>query len=414
MALFRSAFIVAFSVVASAAGAGTEAFVAWGCVYFSALYTVIVFAVWWLRRRAPIPWQRPCALLVDIIVISGVIASYGYTASGVKDCYYVIIFAAGMWFRMTGAVLVGLVTALAYVSAYSYASGISLLSLSLSSAVQLLYDSGAIFMPAAGFVMGMLFTAYARELQRLAEIEHEIELARRLQDYLLPPTPPTVRGWEIAVGMKRARQVGGDFYTFCPFRDDSVLLALADMAGKSVHGLVHLSLLHSHLAAVAEVASDLASVANEVNRRAYPQLQPYSYAAVVLIALSPDNDEVEFVNCGHLPPIIVAPDSTVMELTTDDPIIGARKNHVYTQRRARVQPGAVLVCYTDGLVETRNSSGEVFGEERLRHLIVQHAGLPAQRVCEAVLARVAEFGPEGPNDDQTVVVLRRLAPDEGV
>ncbi len=404
LALFRSAFVVAFSVTASASGTGREAMVAWTGVGLGVAYTLVVFAVWW-RQRAPVVCQRPASLLVDIILVSSIIASYGYAGSGVKDCYYVIIFAAGMWFRLAGAVIVGVLACAAYVFAYGYGTG---LSLSPASAVRVIYESGAIFMPAAGFIMGVLFTAYAREMHRLAEIDHEIDLARRLQDDLLPPSPPELPGWEIAAAMKRARQVGGDLYTFHTYPDGSVLLAMADMAGKSVHGLVHLSLLHSHLRAAVEVTEDLASLAQELNVRAYPELQPDSYAAAVLVRVPPDGGEISYVNCGHLPPLVVTGSGEEpVPLSTGDPIIGAERDHVYREERALVEPGALLVCYTDGLVETRSATGQMYGEERMRRFVREHAHLSPEEMCRALLAQVAEFSEASPHDDQTVVVLRR-------
>lgn len=376
---------------------------AWTGVGLGVAYTLAVFAVWW-RRRAPVACQRPGSLLVDIILVSSIIASYGYAAAGVKDCYYVVIFAAGMWYHLGGAVIVGLLACAAYVFAYGYGTG---LSLSPASAVRLVYESGAVFMPAAGFIMGVLFTAYAREMHRLAEIDHEIDLARRLQDDLLPSSPPQLPGWEIAASMKRARQVGGDFYTFHTYPDGSVLLAMVDMAGRSVHGLVHLSLLHSHLRAAVEVTHDLASLARELNLRAYPELQPDSYAAAVLVRVPPDGREVHYVNCGHLPPLVVASGGEPLPLSTGDPIIGADRDHIYREEQAQVHPGALLVCYTDGLVETRNGAGQMYGEERMRRFVREHAHLSAEEMCRGLLAQVAEFGEERPHDDQTVVVLRR-------
>jgi len=340
-------------------------------------------------------------------MVSSVIASYGNDASGVKDCYYIIIFAAGMWYRQSGALITGLVSTAAFVFAYAYGTGNAL---SLTASVGILYDSGAVFMPAAGFIVSVLFMAYDRELRRLAEIDHEIDLARRLQDHLLPDTAPCLAGWEIAGTMKRARKVGGDFYAFHLFGDGSIMLVLADMAGKSVHGLVHLSLLHSELTTAAAKTQDLASVAREANARVYPELHPDSYAAVVLLRIWPDADEVEYVNCGHLPPLLLRPDGSLTELATGDPIIGVKVDHEYRAGRVCVPPGAVLICYTDGLVEIRNSAGEMLGEQRMRDFLGELTNLPADAACRELLRHINEFSSEPPLDDQTVVVLRRLQP----
>ncbi len=405
-AFFRTGFIIAFAALATAAGPFREAPVAWAGVILAAVYSVLMVLIARLFRP-PLTWQRFFSLLVDIIMVSCVIASYGFAASGIKDCYYIIIFAAGMWFQAFGAFVVGLMSAIAFVIAYSTGTGITI---SQSSLISLLWGEGAIFMPIAGVIMGFLFKAYATELQQLAEIEHEIALARRLQDRMLPSVPPSLRGWEIAAQMRRAGQVGGDFYAFHTFDDGSTLIALADMAGRSVHGLVHLSLIHSHLLTIAAQTRDLATLADELNRRAYPQLQPDSYAAAVFVCVGPNSDTVRFVNCGHLPPLLILPnEGEVTELSTGDPIIGAQFDYSYREATVHAPPGALLVCYTDGLVEQRNRVGEMFGEERLRRFLLAHSSLSPSELCAALLAEVERFsGARTPSDDQTLVILRRL------
>ncbi|MCD6350878.1 MAG: SpoIIE family protein phosphatase, partial [Armatimonadetes bacterium] len=339
LALVRTAFIVAFTVLASAVGAEFwETVPAWAGVVLAACFTIVYFLIWW-KRRAPMPVMRALTLVVDLLMISGVIASFGYDASGVKDCYYVVIFAAGMWFRLPGAIALGCLSAVAYIVAYTYGTGSSF---SAGTAVALLWGNGALVFPIAGGIMGYLFNAYAAEMRKLAEIEHEIDLARSLQDAMLPADRPQVSGWQIAAAMKRAREVGGDLYVFHRYPDGKLLLAVADMAGKSVYGLVHLSLLHSHLLAAARASTDLAGLARELNRRAYPELQPDSYAAVVLLLVAPNSGEVAYVNCGHLPPVAVSPDGELQVLATGDPIIGATSDPEYHVERLVLGEGSLV------------------------------------------------------------------------
>lgn len=404
--LVRIGFIVAFAILVNAGGATYHTRLAWIGVGLAAVYTATVVLV---CRRWPttLRRQRLGSIFIDIIMLSLVIANFGFAASGLKDLYYVVIFAAGMWYRWLGAVTVGCTTALAYVVAYSAGTGVAL---SPADALRLMWDTGALVMPIAGFIMGWLFKAYSTELQRLGEIEHEIGLARRLQDQLLPPTPPRVPGWEIGVVMRRAREVGGDLYAFHTFSDGSLLLALADMAGRSVYGLVHLSLIHSHIIAAASTTQDLGRLAAEVNQRAYPELQPDSYAAAVLIRLQPNADELAYANCGHLPPLLVdANADSAVQLHTGDPVIGAELEHQYREERLKARAGTVIVCYTDGIVEARDPAGETFGEERLAEFVIAHKTLSPQEMCSALIQHVQAFaGTDAPTDDQTVIVIRRL------
>ncbi len=400
----RSAFIVVYSLAASRSGYSYELSPAWLGVTIAAIYSVAVGIIWWRRRN--IPWQRPFSLLVDIIMVSGVVATHGMTVAGVKDIFYLIIFAAAMWYHSAGALIVATVSLVAYCCALCLGTG---LSLSVTNALSFAFGTGAIVMPLVGFVVGLLFRAYATDLTRLAEIEHEIGLARHLQQNLLPDTIPDIPGWSIAAVMRPARQVGGDMYAFHHLPDGSVMFVVADMAGKSVYGLVHLSLIHSHIRAAASSSSQLPAIVDELNRSAYPELQPDSYAAAVFIKFRPNDATVEYVNCGHLPPLLILPGSGQPQpLFTGDPIIGADYNHHYTQGTVNAPPGAIIVCYTDGLTEARSPDGEMFGEERLQRFIVRNATLPPAELCHALLDEVARFTAGAMDDDQTVAVFKRL------
>ncbi|MBC7289307.1 MAG: serine/threonine-protein phosphatase, partial [Armatimonadetes bacterium] len=382
----RAAFIAVFSVAANRAAQGIYFNPAWAGVILASLYSIVVAAVWW-RRKAALAWLRPFSLLVDIIMLSGVVATYGAVASGVKDLYYLVIFAAAMWYYWWGAVVAAATAAMAFVISYCHGTG---LSVNFPNALSVAYTSGAALMPLVGYVAGLLFHAHSRDVTRLAEIEHEISLARRLQQNLLPRSTPDVPGWEIASDLRPARQVGGDMYCFPPLPDGSSLIVIADVAGKSVSGLMYLSLVHSHLRTIASTTSDLADIVGELNRRAYAELQPDSYVAAVFIKIRPGSSTVAYVNCGHLPPLVVRPGSGRAEmLGTDDPIIGASYNHVYREGRTEVPPGGLVLCYTDGIVEARNRSGEMYGEERLRRFAVQKAHLPPADLCRALLEEVA-------------------------
>ena len=403
--LVRTAFIVVYVIVASAAGYGFALTPAWVGVTMAAVYSLVVAFIWW--RQRDIPWQRPFSLLVDIIMVSGVAATHGMAAAGVKDVFYLIIFAAGMWYHSVGAVAAASVSLVAYSCALCHASG---LSMTMENALSIAFATGAIVMPLVGFVVGVLFRVYAGELLRLAEIEHEIGLARRLQENLLPDRLPEIPGWSLCAVMRPAREVGGDMYSFHRLSDGCVMFAVADMAGKSVYGLVHLSLIHSHLRAAASASADLTAIVNELSRRAYPELQPDSYAAAVFVKFRPNQGEIEYVNCGHPPPLIVTPGSGKPQpLATGEPIIGATLEHNYSSATAIVPPGGLLVCYTDGLIEARSPEGEMFGEERLHRFVVRHAHLEPGALCHALLDEVARFTAGAMEDDMTVAVFKRSA-----
>jgi sigma-B regulation protein RsbU (phosphoserine phosphatase) len=340
-------------------------------------------------------------------MITGVVATYDVMALRVKDVYYLVIFAGGMWYQAPGALVTAVLATVAYVIGYSLGAD---LPLTPASALHTAYDSGAFFMPAVGYAVGVLFKAYSRDLLRLAEMDHEIGLARTLQDQLVPTVVPPLPGWDISYCMGRAREVGGDMYDFVTLPDGSLLVTILDMAGKSVYGLVHLSLLHSQLHDVASRNDNLGDLVTELARRAYPELQPDSYAAGVFLKLTPGSGRVECVNCGHLSPLILTPGAAEpADLSPGQPIIGAYEAYQYRPKDLAIPTGGAIVCYTDGLVEARNGKGSFYGEERLRKTVTENANLPPGTLCSAMLEDVRRFVGRTAADDQTVLVLRRAA-----
>lgn len=411
-ALIRTAFIIAFIASRSMAGVSPDVPPAMdGLIVIAAVYNVIL--LWCYLRSYALPGQRVIALVFDLLLVTGAITTFSSStrfADAGRDLfglYYLVVITAAIWFRRAGAVITALLAiVLASLAPWLLHGYVEPRALMLSGAKAPLLLLVAV-------VAGYLVRARDAEHRVAVELGQELRLARSLQRAMLPRDIPQVDGYDIGLTFQPARLVGGDFYGLRLLDDGRLLIVLADMAGKSVYGLVHLSLVHSHLQAAADAGLSPAEVAAEVNRNTFAALQPESYAAMFVATLDLDSGTLRFANCGHVPPWYVPAKAaeTPRKLATGGIVVGAVKDPHYSDGSVVLEPGDLLVCYSDGLSEVRNRRREEFGEERILQVVTSHAAESAQAVVDRIMEAALGFAPVG-QDDVTVLVVKRTANDD--
>ena len=394
-----------------------------------------IFAVFVAVRHGQLlPFQRPLTLVIDLVLVTVAMHSFGPQGRSLFQVYYIIVVIGAIWFQLAGAITVALGAIVLYVvMPLALVPGMS--SPSLADVLADLAVRGAPLLLLIALVTGYLVRTLNREMQARAEFEQEMRLARTVQDSLLPAALPVVPGYQVALRFQPARSIGGDFYDLARLPGGRYLILLGDMPGKSAYGLVHLSLIHSHTRAAALDGLPPAEIADTVNEDVFDALQPDNYAALFIGMLDPEHHAINFANCGHPPPLLVrsvAPDSR-LELSTGGSVIGAERDTNYTQRRLVIEPGDLLICYTDGVSEARNARGELFdvaGIERTVREVLRQQGSDfddlssrgsdaeptrteraeargVQEIADAIVRAAADFARTPGQDDATVMVFRR-------
>ena len=270
-------------------------------------------------------------------------------------------------------------------------------------------------------LLGSLFNqaAIALETSRLvgertrqAELERELEIASTVQSELLPRNLSFGEGWRVAAHCRPARHVGGDFYTELPAgRNGHRAIAFGDVAGKSVAGALVMMAAHEALQSLALSHRDPATLFTLANRRLYGLGTKKSFVALGYVAATDDGSGIEYLLAGQ-PQLLVRRKNGVVEELPLPPHrlpLGALLDGQYVASRATIEPGDLILGYSDGVTEAHVPGGELFGEERL---IAALAGAPGEpdAVVKAVLTAVSEFtrGAE-PYDDITLVAIERRA-----
>ncbi|UWZ83213.1 PP2C family protein-serine/threonine phosphatase [Occallatibacter riparius] len=239
---------------------------------------------------------------------------------------------------------------------------------------------------------------YARDQQmRKAVLEQELASARELQQVLIPEKPPTLPGFTMSAAYHPALEVGGDFFQVIPLEGaaaGSTLIVLGDVSGKGLRAAMAVSMIVGAVRTLAEISASPAEILAGLSRRLYGRLQG---GFTTCLALRLDGDgRCTIASAGHPSPYIKGQE---IDLPGALPL-GIDPSTSYEEVTIRLHPGDRCSLYTDGLLEARSPSGEIFSFERLNELFASDAD--AVKASEAAVA----FGQE---DDITVLTLTRSA-----
>ena len=261
---------------------------------------------------------------------------------------------------------------------------------------------------AAAFVDNARLHQRALAQERMAQ---ELALAYEVQARLMPGEMPVRDGWEVVGFWRPAREVSGDFYDLLP-RAEGLAVVVADVADKGMPAALFMAVVRSLLRAASTATGPSQTVAN-ANRLAALDAADGMFVTLWYGVLEPDGG-VRYVNAGHNPPLVVRADGRVERLTRTGILVGWDPDAAYGEGSVALEPGDLLVAYTDGVTEARDAAGADFGEERLIELLRALRREGAHEVLAAVRGALDEFvGGAAVHDDCTLVVARRVTPPLG-
>jgi len=370
----------------------------------AAVYTLALFVSRLSGRWLPL--QRPLAVGVDLFMITAAIIAWPLYRQVLFQVYYIVVIVAAMWFGRRGAAATAFLAMGAYVSALLYLPNMHTGFLDIMSQ---LTANGAPVLLILALVSSYVLRARERERARTLRLQHELQLARSMQREMLPEELPKIAGYELAVRLVTAREVSGDLYGFLPVAEDSLLIWVADVAGKGVYGMMHVSLLYSHLRTAAMEGLAPAAIAERVNRGVYDALQPASFASVFIAQLELSTGRVIYTNCGHPPPLLLRGGATdeVIHLQTNTPLVGITLTPGYLQLSTEMLCGDVLVITTDGVQEARARDGTLFEDEGLLDTLQGLQAASASEIVTEIVRAIREFSSDEVRDDAIVAVIKR-------
>ena len=246
--------------------------------------------------------------------------------------------------------------------------------------------------------------------RRLSAIQHELEMARKIQLSILPREVPRIGGLEIAARYVPMTSVAGDFYDFIPVDEKRFGVLVADVSGHGVPAALVASMLKIALGAQAPHASDPARVLEGLNQALCGKFETHFVTAAYLF-VDMENGTIDYAGAGH-PPLVLYGKSagSARAVQQNGLFLGMFPKAKYTGIQIPIGPGDRCAVYTDGISEARNPAQEEFGTERLKALLEASPDLPpgefADRALEALVEWTGRAPGEGHDDDITLLVIR--------
>ncbi len=262
-------------------------------------------------------------------------------------------------------------------------------------------------------------TALALENARLQaeasaaeRMERELEVARAIQTSFLPDTFPSVPHWDIAALNRAARQVGGDFYDVFQVDEERWALVVADVADKGVPAALFMALCRTLLRAVGNERRTAAEVLSRVNALLLRDTRTDLFVTVWYGLWNTRTGDVQYSSAGHNPPLVIRADGTAQMLDARGMAIGVISDIVLQDKTLTLQPGDLLVAYTDGVTEALRLDQTEFGVVGLQSRCAKLRNLPAAEMVQGIMHAIDTFAAESPQfDDITLLVLKHL--DDG-
>jgi serine phosphatase RsbU (regulator of sigma subunit) len=241
-------------------------------------------------------------------------------------------------------------------------------------------------------------------------IKQQLAQARDLQFQLLPIVPPEVEGYDLTGISFPCYEVGGDYFDFIRVPGGDLVFALGDVCGKGMDAAILMSALHASVRAQAMTVGAVAEMATAVNRYLVETTAPNKFATLWLGRLNPRVHELSYTNAGHNPPLLLRARGDVEFLEAGGIPVGVLSEAVYEEERLRLEPGDVLVVFSDGVSESTNEHGEEFGIARLVDVVRRHRELRAASLRDRIEEALSLFiGKAHPADDMTLLIVKRTA-----
>ena len=184
-------------------------------------------------------------------------------------------------------------------------------------------------------------------------------------------------------------------------------LVLGDIAGKGIAGALLMANLQANLRSQCAIALDEPQrLLRSVNQLFYDNTSDNAYATLFFAEYDDRTQRLRYINCGHLPALLVRSDSTVVRLDSTCTVLGLFNEWDCLVRECSLNPGDMLAIYTDGITEAWNPEGDEFGEERLAEALQRRPDLAAHDLLAAIIKEVRQFSPGEQYDDITLIVAR--------
>jgi phosphoserine phosphatase RsbU/P len=250
------------------------------------------------------------------------------------------------------------------------------------------------------------------------KMERDLALAREIQAGFLPEAPPKWNGIEICVSHRASQMVGGDYYDFLPVNaagKEALLVVVADVEGKGAASALVMANVQATLHALADHAEPLAQLPATINQKILEGAQGSQasgrhtkYLTMFMAFVEDEGRRLEYVNAGHVPPVVVRADGRCEWLETGGMVVGLLPDARYDCGLVDLGAGDLLVACTDGITEAMDAAGEEYGRPRLAESVSKCRQHSPQEILRCILEEVAVHSKGGAHEDDRVLMVLKV------
>src|SRR5215211_659663 len=240
-------------------------------------------------------------------------------------------------------------------------------------------------------------------------LQGQLEVARQVQLELLPPRDPQLEGFDICAWNFSTEEVSGDYYDWVRIYDDQIGVVIADVSGKGVPAALLMAFLRASLRAAIHIGYAPHISMAKVNYLLWESIERNQFVTAFYGVLDASNKTLAYTNAGHNPPLLMDADGTARFIERGGLPLGMFRDTRYYEYYQAIEPGQVLVLYTDGVTEAMNGKDEEYTRERLEEAVRANRDLSARDLITAIQKDVLRWTEgRGATDDMTFFIVKAL------
>jgi serine phosphatase RsbU (regulator of sigma subunit) len=245
------------------------------------------------------------------------------------------------------------------------------------------------------------------ELKDKLVAKDELGEGRSVQKALMSDISPVVPGWKIWLFTQPANDVGGDLVDIIKLGEGKYGVTIADVSGKGLGAALLMAKLQTIIRALTPEYTSISKLFNKLNYAFHKDILPNSFASMIYVEIFENKDNLNFVNAGHLPPVIIR-NREIIELAKGDVALGLAGNSKFKSNKNKLSDGDYFVGFSDGVTEARDISGKFYGVKKLLEFIRNSTYNSPGELGQKILTDVEKFiGAAKTHDDLSIVILKR-------
>jgi sigma-B regulation protein RsbU (phosphoserine phosphatase) len=252
-------------------------------------------------------------------------------------------------------------------------------------------------------------------LQERDRIRRSLGIAKEVQQHLLPGSAPKIQGLDISGKSIYCEETGGDYFDYLPMHKNEqgkIKIVVGDVSDHGIASALLMTTARAFLRQRASMTGNLNQIITDVNRQLSRDVEDSGrFMTLFFCEIDRLNKIIRWVNAGHDPAVTFDPDSgNFEELEGHSLPLGVSERAAYLESQRKIQSGQIILIGTDGIWESQNARGQMFGKERFRHIISTHARKTAQEILQAVIDEMDAFCHPLENEDDVTLVVIKIEP----